>query len=104
MYPMFADAENLILPGIVLLVGLYSAATWVLTRSFVGASGRGTIVAAITIVLICGFELICVVVDLEWPIEESPWGLILFWIIPLLAAIVALIRIRRNGKLTSKQS
>ena len=95
---MLADAENLILPALLVIFVLYPASFWILVRSFGAKNNFLTKCCAVVILLISGTGLALLAMDF---VLEPQWNVlsgVLFWGIPFFAATVTLIRLKRLGK------
>jgi hypothetical protein len=68
---MFADAENAILPALLLILVLYSATAWVIVRSFAGKPSVSNIVLASLVTIGSGLGLFAVLAQSSWPPDQD---------------------------------
>jgi hypothetical protein len=93
---MLADAENAILPGLLLIVVLYPVSIWTLIRGARRRLNALTISCAAVIAVVGGAGLVAVMKDFEWPPDQGLVISVLFWAFPLFAGIVALSRVKHG--------
>ena len=94
---MFADGEQAILPGMLLIAALvlvvYPGALWVLANSRDRAHRRAVVCCAAVVALICGGGAIATAKDFSWPPELGDCVGLLIWGIPGACGVIALVKV-----------
>ena len=91
---MLADAENVILPALLLILVLYPLSIWILIRSVMGKLNSLTISCAAVIATVGAIGLVAVLKDFEWPPDQGLIISVLFWAIPFVSGVIALTRVK----------